>query len=99
MPRPPAAPVRAVLLAALLGLLSACSMDQDSFNDNRPDPAPVHQQVVRTPTVPSTEEPTTDPPLVQDLPGPTGGAPGSPRVSAPPASPGEEGVGGTQPAN
>ena len=79
------------MLAAVLGLLAAgCSQGTRESGGNRPDPSPSKQQVVRTPSPLGTDLPVTDPPLVQNLPGPSGAAPGSPRPVVPDASPGED---------
>ena len=99
---PPASrrPVRVLLSAAVLGLLAtACSQGDEAFDSNRPDPSPSKQQVVRTPSPLGTELPYTDPPLVQDLPGASGAAPGEPQPVVPEASPGENTDGGGAPGN
>lgn len=86
----PTLPTRAAAVLALAGLLSAgCSAGAEEFDSNRNDPTPGMDLVVRTPVLPSAEQPT-DAPLVQELPGATGGVPGSPDAEPPPASPGED---------
>ena len=81
---------RAAALAGAVALLTAgCSQGKEEFSGNRPDPSPAKAQVVRTPSPLGTDLPYTDPPLVDELPGPTGGAPGGGEATAPEASPGE----------
>ena len=85
--------VPSVLVASVL--LTGCSLGASSFNGNRPDPTTDQQRiVVRTPSPLGTDLPSTDPPLVNPLPGPTGGLPGVVRTTAPPASPGQGGDAG-----
>ncbi len=95
---PPSAPGRApaqVVLLTALGLLTAgCSQGEREFGGNRPNPSASKQQVVRTPSPVGTDLPQTDPPLVQNLPGASGGVPGSPQPVVPEASPGEDADGG-----
>lgn len=82
-----------VRLAAALPLVallcSGCSQGAEDFDSNRPDPKPTLDLVVRTPVLPSPDQPT-DAPLVQELPGATGGVPGTPNTAPPPASPSED---------
>lgn len=77
----------AVLL--LLGVLTACG-GQGSDSGERPDPVPARSQIVRTPSPLGTDFPSTDPPLVQRLPGASGGPPGGGAASVAPASPGQD---------
>lgn len=95
---PPAA--RLIVLTGLAGLLATgCSNGRSDFNGNRPDPSPVQEEVVRTPSPVGTDLPFTDPPVLQPLPGPTGGVPGEVPTTAPPVSPGQEEDGGGAPGN
>jgi len=90
MPIPLAPVTRVVLPLALVGLLATgCSQGAESFDSNSIDPDPGQAQVVRTPSQLGTDLPYTNPPLVQPLPGTTGGVPGSPDVEPPESSPGE----------
>lgn len=91
LPRPPLVLLACGVTAALL---TGCSNGKSDFNGNRPDPAPVLDQVVRTPSPLGTDLPYSDPPLGQTLPGPTGGVAGEVPTTAPPASPGEAQDGG-----
>lgn len=80
---------RLLLPAALASmLLSGCSQGSEEFDSTRDDPNPVLEPLVRTPSPLPADAPQTDPPLVQELPGASGGPPGSPDASFPPASPG-----------
>lgn len=96
VPPPPApSPVRALVLAAALGLLATgCSQGPGELGGYRPDPSPGQAQLVRTPSPVSTDLPSTDPPLVQPLPGPSGAVPGTPKAAVPDASLGEDQDGG-----
>jgi len=86
---------RVVLPLALLGLLATgCSQGAEEFDSNSRDASPTQVQVVRTPSPLGSDLPYTNPPLVQPLPGVTGGAPGSPDVDPPESSPGEDSDGG-----
>ncbi len=92
---PPSAPtrtsVRVLVLAAAMALLATgCSQGPYETGGYRPDPSPGQAQLVRTPSPVSTELPSTDPPLVQPLPGPSGAVPGTPKAVVPEASPGED---------
>jgi len=91
------APVpRVVLPLALLGLLATgCSQGAESFDSNSPDGAATQQQVVRTPSPVATDLPYSNPPLVQPLPGATGGVPGSPGAEGPGSGAGEAEDGGS----
>ena len=99
-PAPPRTPVRALVLAAALGLMATgCSQGPYESGGYRPQPSPGQAQLVRTPSPVSTDLPSTDPPLVQPLPGPSGAVPGTPKAVVPEASPGEDTDGGNQPGN
>lgn len=90
----------AVAVAALAALLAGgCSLGRSDFNGNDPDPSASKVEVVRTPSPVGTDLPYTDPPVLQPLPGPTGGLIGSAPTTAPPASPGQASDGGGGPAN
>ena len=90
MPIFPAPRSRVVLPLALVGLLATgCSRGAESFDSNSIDPDPGQAQVVRTPSQLGTDLPYTNPPLIQPLPGVTGGVPGSPDVEPPESSPGQ----------
>lgn len=85
-------PLRAAAAVALAALLTAgCSLGAEDFDSNRPDPSPIQDLVVRTPQMPSTDQPSQEP-LVQDLPGASGGAPGqgSATPTVPDSSPGDD---------
>ncbi len=71
-------------------VLTGCSEGSDAFNTNEPDDQanPAGQQVIRTPAVVPPDLPYSDPPLVEPLPGPTGGVPGDVPTQAGEASPG-----------
>ena len=89
-PPPPSgrASARALVLAAALGLLATgCSQGEGEFGGYRPDTPPGQAQIVRTPSPVSTDLPSTDPPLVQPLPGPSGAVPGTPKAVVPETSP------------
>ena len=86
---------RLLLVAGLAGLLVGCVNEET----NDVGESPTQGQVVRTPSPLSTDVPETDPPLVEELPGPSGGAPGSPPTTVPEASPGEATDGGGGPGN
>ena len=87
---------RLLLAAGLAGLLVGCGVNEET---NDVGESPTQGQVVRTPSPLSTDVPSTDPPLVEELPGPSGGAPGSPPTTVPEASPGEATDGGGGPGN
>ena len=85
--------VPALLVSSVL--LTGCSLGTSSYNGNRPDPTTGQERgVVRTPSPLGTDLPSTDPPLVNPLPGPTGGLPGVVPTTALPASPGQGTDGG-----
>lgn len=93
----PSRAARAGVPALLLLGLAACG-SQPADSGERPDPVPVHNQIVRTPSPLGTDYPSTDPPILQRLPGPSGGPPGSESPSVAPQSPGQE-QSAFQPAN
>ena len=93
---PPRAATRLLLVAAVAGLLVGCGTDEET---NDVGESPTQGQVVRTPAPLGTDLPSTDPPLTQQLPGPTGGVPGEATTTAPEASPGEDADGGGPPGN
>ena len=97
---PPSGPTalagRLLLAAGLAALLVGCGQDTEVSDVGE---SPTQGQVVRTPSPLTTDVPSTDPPLVEDLPGPSGGAPGSPPTTVPEASPGESTDGGGGPGN
>ena len=81
--------LRPLIPAALAGLLlTGCSMGSEEFDSNRDDRDPALEPLVRTPSPLPPDVNVTDPPLVEELPGASGGPPQSPRTSPPPTSPG-----------
>ncbi len=87
---------RLLVVGGLAALLAGCGTNAET---NDVGESPTQGQLVRTPSPLGTEVPSTDPPLVQELPGPSGGVPGQVPTTVPEASPGESEDGGGGPGN
>lgn len=92
----PALGPRLLLAGALAALLVGCGVNEET---NEVGESPTQGQLVRTPSPLGTDVPSTDPPLVEELPGPSGGVPGEVPTTVPEASPGESTDGGGGPGN
>lgn len=82
------------LVTLLVALSAGCSGQGENPESTRDDPEAGLEQLVRTPSPLSTDVPSTDPPLVVDLPGASGGPPGTANPTVPDASPGADQDGG-----
>ena len=81
-------------LVALLALSAGCTGQGQNTESTRDDPEARLEPLVRTPSPLSTDVPATDPPLVVELPGASGGPPGTANPTVPDASPGADQDGG-----